>query len=178
MDTLWQKALWKQFGAAIDMLGDALKACPDELWQAGMWNDPTVGYKFSEFWYVSYHALFWLDLYLSGSDEGFQPPAPFTLSELDAGALPDRRYSRGELLDYLAYCRQKGRNTIDQLTDESASRACYFLWIKDGIGFAELLLYNLRHVQEHGAQLHMFLGQQAGMGSRWVGRAKDEPGST
>lgn len=28
--------------------------------------------------------------------------------------------------------------------------------------FAELQLYNLRHMQEHAAQLRMFLGQQAG----------------
>ena len=33
----------------------------------------------AEFWYVVYHALFWLDLYLSGAVEGFAPPAPFTL---------------------------------------------------------------------------------------------------
>ena len=27
----------------------------------------------AEFWYVIYHALFWLDLYLEGSAEGFAP---------------------------------------------------------------------------------------------------------
>ena len=37
--------------------------------------------------------------------------------------------------------------------------------------FAELQLYNLRHVQEHGAQLRMFLGQQAGKSTRWVSQA-------
>jgi len=34
------------------------------------------------------------------------------------------------------------------------------------------MLYNLRHVQEHGAQLRMFLGQQAGKSARWVSRAQ------
>ena len=28
--------------------------------------------------------------------------------------------------------------------------------------FAEFMLYNLRHIQEHAAYLSMFLGQQAG----------------
>jgi hypothetical protein len=32
MDTLWRTILWQQFGAAIDMLENALVACPDELW--------------------------------------------------------------------------------------------------------------------------------------------------
>ena len=41
---------------------------------------------------------------------------------------------------------------------EEACRICRFPW---GEGpFAELLLYPMRHVQEHAAQLHLFLGQQ------------------
>jgi hypothetical protein len=31
MDSLWTTALWKQFGAAIDMLDKAVIVCPDEL---------------------------------------------------------------------------------------------------------------------------------------------------
>jgi len=42
-----------------------------------------------EVWYLAFHTLFWLDLYLSGPAEGFAPPAPFTRVELDpAGILP------------------------------------------------------------------------------------------
>jgi hypothetical protein len=33
-------------------------------------------------------------------------------------------------------------------------------------------MYNLRHVQEHGAQLRLFLGQQAGINARWFGIAR------
>ena len=32
MDTAWKAALWQQFGAAIDMLENALRACPNDLW--------------------------------------------------------------------------------------------------------------------------------------------------
>ena len=32
MDTTWNPPLWQQLGAAIDMLENALLACPDELW--------------------------------------------------------------------------------------------------------------------------------------------------
>jgi hypothetical protein len=38
---------------------------------------------------------------------------------------------------------------------------------------AELHLYNLRHVQEHAAQLALFLGQRVGSAPGWVGKAQD-----
>jgi len=38
-------------------------------------------------------------------------------------------------------------------------------------------LYNMRHVQEHAAQLNLFLGQNASEGaSDWVPRAKADEG--
>ena len=66
MDASGKIILWKQFGAAIDMLENTLVACP-----RGLWGDRS---RRPEFWYVAYHTLFFLDLYLSGSDEGFSPP--------------------------------------------------------------------------------------------------------
>ena len=33
MDLLWKRVVWSQFGAAIDMLENALLACPEWLWQ-------------------------------------------------------------------------------------------------------------------------------------------------
>jgi hypothetical protein len=44
--------------------------------------------------------------------------------------------------------------------------------------YLELQLYNLRHVQEHAAQLQLFLGQHAiPAGPSWVSRAKDDSDS-
>ena len=167
MEEYWRTALWQQFGAAIDMLEKALTACPDELWSVRMWTVEELLPGFSEFWYVGYHCLFWLDLYLSGAVEGFTPPAPFTLDELDpAGVLPERQYTRDELLDYLGHCRKKCQTTINSLTDEQAQRVCRFSWGE--VLFAGLLLDNMRHVQEHGAQLNMILGQKISAGSHWV----------
>ncbi len=167
-----QSILWRQFGAAIDMFGGALRDCPVELWESSLWADPPMAAGFSTFWYVSYHTLFWLDLYLTGEVEGFAPPAPFNLDELDpAGVLPPRVYTREELLGYLEHCRRKCQETISALTNEQAYRLCRFPWGE--LPFAELLLDNLRHVQEHGAQLRMFLGQEAGKSARWVARVKE-----
>ena len=46
------------------------------------------------------------------------------------------------------------------------------------MSYFELLLYTLRHVQEHAAQLSLFLGQHAipGEALNWVQRAKEEAG--
>jgi len=164
MNTTWKTALWSQFGASIDMLENALVACPDELW-----GDRS---RRPEFWYLMYHTLFFLDLYLSGSLEGFSPPPPFTLDELDpAGILPDRVYTKAELHSYLEHCRGKCRATIEQLTDEKAHRRCSFSWGE--LTFAELLLDNIRHVQHHAAQLNLILRQTVGTAPGWAAKAKN-----
>jgi hypothetical protein len=175
MDSFWNAALRHQFSATLDMFGNALQACPGELWNAPMWKGIDTPPGLSDFWYIAFHTLFWLDLYLSGSVEGFAPPPPYTLVELDPqGVLPERVYTRRELLSYLDYNRTRCYMTINELTETQALRLCHFPWTKGGISFAELLLDDMRHVQEHGAQLHMFLGQQAGIHSRWVGQVIDD----
>lgn len=171
MDTSWKTVIWQQFGAAIDMLDNALCACPDHLWRERLWNNRSERPEYAQFWYIAYHTLFWLDFYLSGSADGFAPPAPFTLDELDpAGLLPERVYTREELQTYLTYGRQKCQATIEDLTDEKVNRRCEFSWGE--VSFAELLLYNMRHVQEHAAQLNLILGQRVDSASGWVAKAK------
>ena len=145
------------------MLENALLACPDELWGERSQKP--------EYWYLVYHTLFWLDLYLSGSVEGFAPPVPFTLDELDpAGLLPERVYAKDELQIYLRHCREKCQTEIEALTDEKACGRCVFRWGE--ISFSEALLYNMRHVQHHAAQLNLILRQKIDSAPGWVTRAK------
>lgn len=168
---MWRTVLWRQFGAAIDMLDNALRDCPDELWAEDVWEDRSLP-GFSAFWYLAYHTLFWLDFYLSCSDAKFTPAAPFGLEELDpAGLLPPREYARAELQTYLAHVRQKCQATIRAAADEQLVRPCRAAGRE--LPFAELLLYTMRHVQEHAAQLNMFLGQRTGSAAGWVAIAGD-----
>ena len=169
MDMSWKASVWRQFGAAIDMLDNALRSCPDELWQERLYNERSVQPEFAEFWYIAYHALFWLDFYLSDSTNGFAPPAPFTLSELEAGLLPERVYTKGELQTYLEHGRNKCRLKLETLTDWLVPQHCRPDWPEMSV--AELLLYNMRHVQEHAAQLSLFLGQRLGSAPGWVAKA-------
>jgi hypothetical protein len=157
------------------MLENALLACPDELWCISLWiPEDNQQPASSQFWYVVYHSLFWLDLYLTGSIDGFAPPPPFTMDEIDpAGLYPERQYTKEELLSYLEHDRKKCRETIEGLSDVKAHQLCRFSWGE--VSFAELLLDNMRHVQEHAAQLNLILGQKRGISSRWVAQVKNSP---
>ena len=173
MTIISNEILWRQFGAAIDMLDDVIKDCPNELWETQLWDDQPdqwVAKGFSRFWYLCYHTLFWLDLYLTGAEEGFSPPAPFDLVEMDPDETLPRTYTREELLGYLETCRQRCCETISAMSQEQANRLCQFGWGE--VTFAELQLYNLRHVMEHGAQLRMVLGQRANKSATWVSQAR------
>lgn len=155
-------AVWQQFGAAIDMLENAMRVCPDHVW-----GDRTLQ---PEFWYTAYHTLFYLDLYLSGTDAGFQPPEPFTLDELDErGLLPDRVYTKEELLRYLEHGRAKCRSTIAALAEHTLERPSGFEWLD--MNMFAVHLYNLRHVQHHAGQLNVLLRQKIDSAPRWVRKA-------
>ncbi|MFN0147500.1 MAG: DinB family protein [Dehalococcoidia bacterium] len=162
-------ATWQQLGAAIDHLDAVITACPDGLWPDRLWPEEPPYENFSAAWYVTFHAIFWLDLHIYGGVEGFAPPPPFTLDELEpAGLLPDRQYSRAELRSYLADIRARAQKTVEGLTDEQAFRECPFIWGTPT--YVELLLYTMRHVQEHAAQLSLFLGQHSIRARGWVAR--------
>lgn len=159
--SIWKNILWGQFGAAIDMLENALLACPDDLW-----GDRS---RQPEYWYLTYHTLFFLDLYFSKSVEGFAPPPPFTLDELDpAGVIPEYPYDKDTLRHYLVHGRDKCRTTIHSLTEAEARKPCRFEWLDLSRG--ELFLYNMRHVQHHAAQLNLLLHQYGSSVPGWVRR--------
>ena len=165
MEPSVNRMLWRQFGAAIDMLDDSIRLCPDPLWTAILWkdeDDPAYG----QFWFVAYHTLFWIDLYLTGASEGFKPPAPFI-----RGALPEKPYTKDQILTYLNQCRRNVQATFETLTDEKANQRCTFEWFESS--YLELQLYCMRHVQEHASQLNLVLGQHDVPGLDWVTEARE-----
>ena len=166
----WKTIVWNQYGAAIDSMANAIHACPDALW-----GDRS---KKVEYWYLAYHTIFLLDYYLSDSLEGFAPPPGYSLSELDpAGVLPDRVYTKQELLDYLEHGRRKLRRVIDGMTRERAWEPRHFGPIEGPL--LEGLVYTMRHMQHHTAQLNLILRQEIDSAPNWVSRTKialrDEP---
>ena len=160
----WKSVISQQFGATIDMLENAMQQCPEKLW-----FDRT---QQPEFWYLVFHTLFWLDFYLSDTAEGFTPPSPFNLDEMDpAGIIPEQPYTKEELQRYLEHDRQKYQKAIKTLTDKKARQR----WIYGSRNFsvAEVFLYQIRHVQHHAAQLNLILRQVTDSAPRWVHQSKD-----
>ena len=162
MDQSFKETIWRQFGASIDMLENAILLCPITSWD----NE-------NKFWYNAYHCIFYLDYYLTLEPNKFSPPTPYTLSEFDPnGAMPERTYSKEELLTYLAYSRKKCHNLIENLTDEIAKQC----WINEYKNYSvfEVLLYNMRHVQHHSAQLNLLLRQEIDNAPKWVSVTESE----
>jgi hypothetical protein len=165
----WAAAVGRQLGASIDTLENAVAACPAALW------DDSATSPWKRFWYLAFHALYFVDRYLSGADEPFAPPAPFTRSEDDpAGVLPERTYTPAELRAYAEYLRRKNRDVLARLTDAEARRSHRFPWGE--MAFDELLVYTLRHAQHHAAQLNLILRQRTDSAPGWVFRGRAPAG--
>lgn len=161
MMDFWRSAIRQQFLAAIEMLANAIKACPDSVWS---------GEGRGAFWYVAFHALFFLDLYLSAEGESqFRRPPPFGLTELEPEVvLPERAYRKDEVLGYLEHCREKLDAAMIGMTEAWVANSCPFPYRAMSNG--ELLLYNMRHVQHHAAQLNLLLRQTTKSAPDWVSK--------
>lgn len=156
--------IWQQFGAAIDMLENAINACPEDQW------DQT-----SRFWYLAYHTTFWTDYYLSDTpmEKDYRPPKPFTLSEFEDGQLPERVYTRTEVLQFLHHDRGRLQHQLQNTTTEELLEKRFTSEYKS-FSLFELLLYNMRHVQHHTAQLNLLLRQAGTTPPDWVSRTKEK----
>lgn len=180
-----RERLIHEFDVAIDQLERALRSCPEELWEVSIWpvprTDPWVWpvpgvepvaertdesiQRFSAFWCLAYHALWFLDFYATLDAEQFTSPdyiqgGPEELGFAADGAVavPGRTFSQESLLQYVEHGRRKIRDTVTTVTDADLARICPSGHPRAGESFAELLQVNLAHVKEHGGQLAKFLG--------------------
>jgi hypothetical protein len=170
-----RKVLWNQFGASIDMFANLIAMWPDSYWNLT-----------NKVYYLSYHTFLFLDYYLTIPPTNYTAPLPFTMispAKVPPYAiddlLPTRLYTQKELIDGLQICRQKCKQVIFSLTEESMHR----LWIDQPDDIAggstlkysvlEILLYNLKHVQHHVGQLNLLLREETGQAADWVSGAAD-----
>lgn len=166
--TAIKDVLWKQLGASIDMLQDAISACPDELWER-----PSAGMGF---WYMAYHALWFLDHDLSPAEGEFTPPG-FDIYNYEAGdARPpfEHPYSRSDVTEYVRHCRRRCKDAIGGIDERDSGhlRGCHRI----NANAIELIIYQIRHVQHHAAQLNLLLRQTTDSAPDWVRRTKESRG--
>jgi hypothetical protein len=171
MDKIIKDILWNQFGAGIDMLINVISNCPENYFSTNR-----------RFYYIAFHSTIFLDYYLTIPPGDFSPLFSFTqkgpddrpLEAID-DVIPDKIYSKKEIVDYLKRSREKCRQVVYALTDEKLNER-----FKEGndpndmdYPVLEILLYNLRHTQHHTAQLNMLIRQDFNEHMPWSFRAGD-----
>jgi hypothetical protein len=177
IDTHFRETLWKNFAAAIDMLSETIRLCPDILWN-----------RRDRFYYMAYHTAIFLDYYLARPVRDFHPPLAYTLVDPDHlpeqaidDVIPNDTYSREAVLHWLASVRARARTIILDADDATLTGR----WIQDDeldlhLGcpslvkdytVLEILFYNFRHVQHHVAQLNQLLRAETGSAADWISHA-------
>lgn len=161
--------LKSQYHAALEMLGEAIELCPEDLWYS---REPT-----NSFWQVAYHALFFTHLYLQPNEAAFRPwerhqsevqhPDGIAGPPDPASDLPliPNPYSKAEALAYWRVCSEMVDGAVDALDLESEESG--FSWYQ--VPKLEHQIVNLRHIQHHTAQLADRLRASVDAGVRWVG---------
>ncbi|MCF0056313.1 DinB family protein [Dyadobacter sp. CY356] len=166
-----RESLWNQFGASIDTLEEAILLCPENIF-----------YEHKRLFYMTYHVLVFLDYYSTIPPVNFSPKLSFTIADPDNlpehaidDLVPDRFYTKTELLDYMRSSREKCRKLIAGLTEEKIKNERFIEdFESDAMNYSvlEILFYNMRHVQHHAAQINLLLRQQINDAPKWVFRAK------
>lgn len=158
--------LHHQYEAALCTLNVCVERCPEALW-----NAPVAHYPFSQ---VVFHTLFFADVYLETDETSFRNQ-PFHLENAaffaDYEQLEDREpvsvYDRPSIRRYVQHCREKVGRVLKDETKETLAGPCGFA--RRNFSRAELHVYNIRHIQHHGAQLILRLRLDSKVDIPWVG---------
>ena len=168
MIDLIRRSIASQYGAALQMLQNAIEKCPAEQWTAKTGNSP--------FWHVAYHVIFCTDMYLSPGEKKFKPQRFHKKNYNFLTRLPwppfkpvvaDEPYEKAVLLKYIEFCRKKVAKVMAKETEASLAGKSGFAWLS--FPRAQLHLYNIRHVQHHTGALNAFLWRSGAEGGQWVG---------
>lgn len=160
-------ALKEQYHAALAMLADCIRKCPDDLWTSpNPRNDDGDRIIYRSYWRIAFHTVYFTHLYLGQNDDAFQPwpdrkPGyyegmwhkpwdiePYEFPEDAEAITPD------ELLAYLGYVDRLIDPTLEQLDLDAEESGFY--WYKN-ISKLSHELMNLRHLQGHIGQLSELL---------------------
>jgi hypothetical protein len=184
MTTVWCSVVAAQYRSTLDDLAIVLRGCPDELWEASIYevkktdqwawpptdrdgqpfDDPAVRERkfraMSAVWRTASHALWFTDFDLSnplGAD--WSPPTPFSPGDEEGYVVPPT-YSREEVFGYIDHCRRKVDEIFGDLTDAQAAAPLPEPHRNGGTSLAAVLVQGVVHLQLHSAQVRTFLRSQ------------------
>jgi hypothetical protein len=169
-----------QYRSTLDDLAITLRGCPDELWDASIYevkktdqwawpptdrhgqqfDDPAIRERklqaTSAVWRTVSHALWFTDLDLSATETDWAPPAPFSRGDEEAYVVPPT-YSREQVFGYLDHCRRKVDKLFGDLTDDRAAAPLPHPHRNGGTSLAAVLIQGVVHLQLHSTQIRTFL---------------------
>lgn len=163
-DSNIRQAVLGQYRGALEMLGQGIERCPEDLWLSR-------NYK-NRFWHIAYHSLFYTHLYLQPAEGDFKPwpkhvknsnylgPGPWSNNE--PIQIPEP-YSKADVQDYLTLCGAEVEKQVPLVRLEDNSGFSWLPFTK-----LELQFYNIRHLQHHTGQLLDRLRTAADIGVAWV----------
>ena len=164
-----KQSLWSQFGASIKMLENAIQLCSDELLKDNQ-----------RLYFIIFHSLIFLDYYATIPPKDFIPYLDFSVlpeAELPIEAIddliPNRYYTKTELLEYLKLSTVKCKKLVESIHNGEKRRFIEEM-DADAMDFSsfEIVLYNMRHTQHHAAQLNLILRKEIDQASKWVFRTE------
>jgi hypothetical protein len=171
MDNSLKEIFWNQFGASIDMLISTITNCPDDYFETN-----------KRFYYIAFHTTLFLDYYLTIPPTEFTPllscnskPNEDLPKESIGDMIPDKIYSKEEVINYLKKSREKCKNLIFSITEKTINQRFYEGDESNDMDYPimEILLYNLRHTQHHTGQLNLLLRQDFDRHMNWSFRTGD-----
>jgi uncharacterized damage-inducible protein DinB len=165
MSEFLKQILQGQYEAALCMFRDCVAACGEEHWEGKIAN--------GTFRQISYHTLFFVDLYLSQSSEAFELRELHQRGGDERGPTLCAGLDKEETLAYVKICRQKVKDALAAETEQSLLAPSQF---RKTMSRAEFHIYNIRHIQHHGGAMAAYLRRvdqnlkEKGHELRWVGQ--------
>jgi hypothetical protein len=152
----------KQMMAALATLNQCIENCSDVEWEK-----PHGDAVFSQ---VLFHTLFYLDYYLSSKHEfklqQFHKENVSIFREYEEFEYKkaEQIYTRGEIRTYFNFCYKRIDEYFAKLEDNDLLAESGHNKMKN----MELLIYGIRHIQHHAAQLGLRIQQVTGKELDWV----------
>lgn len=146
-----QEIIRSQYLASLAMLEEAIRLCPESVWDRRGNPKP--------FWEKAYHVLFYTHLYLQESLESF--------SKWEMYVDPDTAelITKEVVLAYMDFVKIEVDRRLALTNLEAPSGFHWLLFSK-----FELQLYNIRHIQQHTGELFERLDHE-NIELNWVGKA-------
>lgn len=161
------------FDVVLAELATLVRTCSADVWDLSMWDvtkdrdwgrppppmlangdaDPRGLNAHSAVWYVTLHLVQSLDYNFSARASSWEPPPPFRKGDDTHGRLPERTYTREELLTYIGYVQDKTRTTLAAVEADEAALG------GQGRTSADWLVGGFGHALAHFGQLQTFLWQ-------------------